>query len=158
MMVDIGEPVELRISYAPEFSLEFALVEAERAVSVGQIDGRFKVQCVIRHFAGQFTYGADDIYTPISAFESFRDELNRIRTGTGTRATLADDGEMVSFSLHFEGRKLRSSIAIEEFQAGHESTTLQAGFIVEYDLFVNKLYEDLNAFIKELHKVSPDHK
>jgi hypothetical protein len=62
---------------------------------------------------------------------------------------------MVEFSLNLEERTMRASLRIREFQAGAEDTLLSAGFPVDYDLFVNALFERTSKFIEELEGTEP---
>ena len=62
---------------------------------------------------------------------------------------------MFSFALNLNRRRLQSAINIREYQAGDELTTLSAGFKVEYDLFVNKLRDDVAEFNAALRGVIP---
>jgi hypothetical protein len=57
---------------------------------------------------------------------------------------------MVKFSLSVVARKIQASLSIREYQAGAEQTLLSAGFPVDYDLFVNALYDRTLQFLAEL--------
>ena len=155
MTVDGGQ-LELRISYSPLFSLRFALNKVERIVSAGSTSWKFAVRCLIRHSKGQFTYEATDLFIPADSFEAFEAELREIGNGQSQQAILADEGRMFSFALNLNRRRLQSAINIREYQAGDELTTLSAGFEVEYDLFVNKLRDDIAEFNAAVRSVIPE--
>lgn len=55
---------------------------------------------------------------------------------------------MFSFVLNLKERRLQSAINTREYQGDDELTTLRAGFGVDYDLFVNKLREDVAQFMQ----------
>jgi len=57
---------------------------------------------------------------------------------------------MFSFLLHLQNRQLKATIAVREFQPENELTILTAGFTVDYDLFINRLYDDVFAFARDL--------
>jgi len=145
---------ELRIVYSPLFSFELKLNKAERVASMGYMSWRFSVRCTVCHSKGQFTYEADDSYLEAAALERFAVQLEAIRMGRGEHAELTDDDQM-AFALRLDGRRLTASIRISEFQASNQPTLLSAGFEVDYDLFVNKLSEDLKEFLKGLRQVCP---
>jgi hypothetical protein len=154
MCVEDGEP-ELRITYSPQFSFELKLHKAERVTSMGYISWRFSVHCIVHHSKGEFTYEADDMFLEATALERFDLQLDAIRAGRGERAELTDDDQM-AFALNLDGHSLKATIRISEFQASDEPTLLSAGFDVDYELFVNKLSEDLKQFIKGLRHVCPE--
>jgi hypothetical protein len=149
------ENPELQIAWAPQFSMGFRLSKVEHAVSVGCTSWLFAFQCVVRHPTGRFNYEANDLYFDLEYFERFRDQLGAMRNGHAQRATLSDQGEMLVFSLYLDEQRLKSSIRVREYQAGDDLTTLNAGFVVDYDLFVNKLYSVLNEFINSVRLVAP---
>ena len=62
---------------------------------------------------------------------------------------------MVTFGLLLQAHKLKATITIREFQPQNELTELTAAFNVDYDLFVNKLFEDLSAFARNLKSAEP---
>lgn len=64
--------------------------------------------------------------------------------------------EMFSFVLNSSGRRLQSAINIREYQGDDELTTLRAGFGVDYDVFVNKLRDDVAEFNAALRGVIPE--
>lgn len=148
--------LELRVAYAPEFSLRFTLNKAERIVGVASTSWKFGVQCLIRHSKGQFTYEAADLFIHADCFEAFGAQLGQLGSGKVQQAKLADEGEMFSFVLNLNGRRLQSAINIREYQAGDDSTILRAGFGVDYDLFVNKLRDDVAEFNAALRRVIPE--
>ena len=94
-------------------------------------------------------FGEDD-------FERFARELAEIGSGAASRARLVNVGEMFVLSLVSRGRELHCSINIREFQPGTEQTTLTAAFKVDYDLFVNKLADDMREFAMLLKNVVPE--
>jgi len=151
-----GGALELRIAYAPEFSLRFAFKKAERVVSVGWTSWKFGVQCLIRHSNGIFTYEATHLFIDAYCFDLFESQLRQMANGQTQQAKLADKGQMLSFVLNLNGRRLQSAINIREHQAGDELTTLRAGFGVDYDLFVNKLRDDVAQFNAALRGVVPE--
>jgi hypothetical protein len=61
---------------------------------------------------------------------------------------------MVVLDLELRGRRLHCSIDISEFQPAEEFTTLHAGFDVDYDLFVNKLSQEVREFRRLLKSVT----
>src|SRR4029077_920628 len=130
--------------------------KAERIVSVGSIDWKFAVRCLIRHSKGQFTYEATSLFIHADCFAAFGEQLGRMGNGKSQEAKLADLGEMFSFALRLSGRRLRSELKIREYKPGDELKQLSAGFEVEYDLFVNKLRDDVAEFNAALRSVIPE--
>ena len=108
---------------------------------------------MIRHSTGKFTYEATDLFIDAECFEVFEAQLRQIGGGQTEEAKLADKGEMFSFVLRLKERRLQSAINIREYQGDDELTTLRAGFGVDYDLFVNKLREDVAQFNAALRGV-----
>lgn len=151
-----GGALELRVAYAPEFLLRFVLNKAERVVSVDSTSWKFEVQCLIRHSTGKFTYAATDLFIDADCFEVFEAQLRQIGSGQTQEAKLADKGEMFSFVLKLNGRRLQAAVNIREYQGDDELTILRAGFGVDYDLFVNKLRDDLAEFNAALRSVIPE--
>jgi hypothetical protein len=76
--------------------------------------------------------------------------LDAIRRGKAEHAQFYDYRHMIEFSLSVRDRKIRASLKIREYQVGAEQTVLSAGFPVDYDLFVNALYERTMQFLAEL--------
>jgi len=70
--------------------------------------------------------------------------------GKADYAQFYDYGQMIRFSLNVRDRKVWASLKIREHQAGAEETLLSAGFPVDYDSFVNALYERTKQFLEEL--------
>ncbi|MGC2208829.1 MAG: hypothetical protein WA532_01860 [Candidatus Korobacteraceae bacterium] len=141
-----GTP-ELRITYWPLVSFEIKLDKAERVANMGYVSWRCSLRCIVCHSKGQFTYEANDTFLEATALERFDLQLDAIRAGSGERAELTDD-DQIAFALCLDKRRLKALIRISEFQSSDEPTLLSAGFDVDYDLFVNKLSEDLKQFIK----------
>lgn len=156
MMSPDDSPIELRISYSAPFSWSFVLDRAERLASVGYTNWRFNVRCVIGHPTGQFTYEACDSSLAIEAFQVFHSQLCEIGSGQRRSAELADADKMFSFALTLSGYRLQASIRIREYQPENDLTTLNANFWVDYDLFVNKLRDELKEFIERLRLVVPE--
>jgi hypothetical protein len=146
---------EMRIAYSSPFALNFSLARVERGPN-GWVDWRFNVRIAIRHPTGQFTYDAHDMFFELSSFETFLEQLQGIRSGREAIAKLANPGEMLSLVLRLDGRKLHSLIKISECQPNDPLTTLNASFDVDYDLFVNKLAQEMKEFIAGLRRASPE--
>jgi hypothetical protein len=105
---------------------------------------------MIRHPTGHFLYEADRICFARSDIERFSTELKAIQNGSSDQARLGTPGEMFSFLLHLQERQLKAAIAVREFQPENELTLLTAEFKVDYDLFINRLYEDVSVFVRDL--------
>jgi hypothetical protein len=142
-------PPSLIIRYSSEFSLSIQLssVQVNEVVSP---DYRFDFACRIHHPTGEFTYTATDIYFAPEMFRDFAEQLEAIRRGKAEHAQFHDYGQMIEFSLSVRERRIRASLKIREYQAGAEQTLLSAGFPVDYDLFVNALYDRTMQFLTEL--------
>jgi hypothetical protein len=117
---------------------------------VASPDYRFEFACRIHHPTGEFTYSASDIFFAPQVFRDFAEQLDAIRRGKAEHAQFHDYGQMVKFSLSVVARKIQASLSIREYQAGAEQTLLSAGFPVDYDLFVNALYDRTLQFLAEL--------
>jgi hypothetical protein len=61
---------------------------------------------------------------------------------------------MFILDLEMRGCELCCRLKIRQYQPGAEETTLYAGLKVDYDLFVNKLAEDVREFAGSLKKPS----
>lgn len=149
------EKPELRIAYSPLFSLDILLDKVELIASVGHVTWLFAFRCAVRHPKGQFTYDVSGLYFELEAFERFHKQLGAIAKGLAQSAELENIDNSVSFELYLDGRHLKSKIQIRENQIEDEPTILSARFAVDYDLFVNKLHEDLKVFVACLRRVSP---
>jgi hypothetical protein len=148
----IDDPLSMRIAYSSQFSLHFRLTRVERTVVEHTVDytsWQFNLRSIICHPTGRFTYKANDIYFHLSCFESFLKQLQTIEAGR--TANLANEGEMVVFALHLDGRRLNSSIKISEYQPDNPLTVLSAGFeLQDLGAFLNKLCADLTEFVSSL--------
>lgn len=142
-------PPSLIIRYSSDFSLSIRLLNV-RVYEVVSPDYRFEFACRIRHPTGEFAYTATDIFFALEVFRDFVQELDAIRRGKSDHAQFHDHGQMIEFSLNVRDGKARASLRIREYQAGAEETLLAAGFPVEYDSFVNALYERTAQFVEEL--------
>jgi hypothetical protein len=142
-------PPSLIIRYSSDFSLsiQHAGLQVYEVVSP---DHRFDFACRIHHPTGEVTYTATDIFFAPQVFREFAEQLDAIRSGKAEHAQFYDYGHMIEFSLSVRDRKVRASLKIREYQAGAEQTMLSAGFPVDYDLFVNALYEKTMQFLAEL--------
>jgi hypothetical protein len=149
----------LLVDYSPNFALEIICARAQEYSKVGMPGVKeyfFATRARIQHPTGYFEYRADDICFDIPGVERFLQSLREIRDGRSSRAKLSDVGEMVVLSLELQGSRLLCSIDIREFQPAEELTTLHAAFHVDYDLFVNKLSEEIGEFAKSLKSVTPE--
>lgn len=144
----------LAIHYSSDFSFSIRL-SGVQVYEAASSDYRFDLACRIRHTKGEFTYTATNIYFAPQVFRDFVQQLDAIRKGKNNHAHFHDYGQMVEFSLNLEERTMRASLRIREFQAGAEDTLLSAGFPVDYDLFVNALFERTSKFIEELEGTEP---
>jgi len=151
----MNDDVALVMRSLPHFAVTIMFSKAERYPTVNQTARYFNVQCTVLHSKGQFTYEGRDICFEVKAFERFRSQLDAIRMGTGSAAELAEAGTMLTFGLEVQGRHTHFSARISEAQAEHDKTVLSAGFNVDYDMFVNKLFEDLTEFIHRIRQVEP---
>jgi hypothetical protein len=144
---------ELRIDYSPEFSFSIKLTKAERVVSQGYVQWNFSLRVLIRHHGGKFTFEDKEVYFESDELARFDSQLDAIRNGLGTDAELTNYED--SFRLHLEeGRRLTASIRVRRIDA--EMATSKGGISVDYDLFVNKLSDQLKQFIEELNQVCPE--
>ena len=150
---------KLVIGDSRNFRFEIACVRAQEYSKVGMpgvTEYFFAIHARIHHPTGHFEYRANDICFDVAGLQGFLQSLTEIRSGRATRAKLSDVGEMVVLNLEAKGRRLRCSIDVREFQAGEELTTLHSGFGVDYDLFVNKLPEQITEFIETLKSLTPE--
>jgi len=139
----------LTIGYSSDFSLSVQL-SSVHVSGVASPDYCFDFACRIHHPTGEFTYTATDIFCAPQVFRDFAEQLDAIRKGKAEHAQFHDYGQMIEFSLSIRDRKIQASLRIREHQAGAEQTLLSAGFPVDYDLFVNALYERTMQFLAEL--------
>jgi hypothetical protein len=149
----------LVIAYSQNFSLEITCTRAQEYTRVGLPGVKeyfFATHAKIRHPTGYFEYRASDVCFDIAGMERFLQSLTEVRGGRSARAKLSEVGEMVVLDLELKGRRLHCSIDVRESQAGEELTTLHAGFDVDYDLFVNKLREQVIDFIESLKSLKPE--
>jgi hypothetical protein len=144
---------ELRIDYSPEFAFSVKLTKAERVVSQGYVQWQFALHCLIRHSGGKFTFEDEQVYFDSGDLTRFDSQLDAIRAGRGVEAVLTNYEH--SFRLHLEeGRRLTASIGVRSSEA--ELATSKRGIGVDYDLFVNKLSDQLKQFIEDLNQVCPE--
>jgi hypothetical protein len=149
----------LVIGHSQYFTFEIICTRAQEYTKIGMPGVKehfFATRARIQHPTGYFEYQANDICFDVAGVERFLQSLIEIRDGRSSRAKLSDVGEMVVLSLEVKGRRLHCSIDIREFQPGEELTTLHAGFHVDYDLFVNKLSEEVGEFTRLLKSVTPE--
>jgi hypothetical protein len=142
-------PPSLIIHYSSDFSLSIQLSNVQ-VYEVASPDYRFEFACRIHHPTGGFAYTATNIFFAPQAFRDFAQQLDAIRMGKADYAQFYDYGQMIRFSLNVRDRKVWASLKIREHQAGAEETLLSAGFPVDYDSFVNALYERTKQFLEEL--------
>ena len=142
-------PPSFIIRYSSDFSLSIQL-SGVQDYEVASPDHRFDFACRIHHPTGEFTYTATDISFAPQIFRGFAEQLDAIRSGKAEHAQFYDYGHMIEFSLSARDRKIRASLKIREYQPGAEQTVLSAEFPVDYDLFVNALYERTMQFLAEL--------
>jgi hypothetical protein len=153
------ERPSLVIGYSQYFTLEIACLRAQEYSKAGMPGVKeyfFATRARIQHPTGYFEYHANDICFDVAGLEQFLQSLMEIRAGRSFRAKLSDVGEMVVLSLEVKGRRLHCSIDLREFQPAEELTTLHAGFEVDYDLFVNRLSEEVREFTKSLKSMIPE--
>jgi hypothetical protein len=157
-MTDDAYPC-LTIDQSRDFAIKIACTRVQEYSKVGMPGLKehfFAVNGKIRHPTGYFIYDASDIVFGEDDFERFMQALADIRSGTASYAKLANVGEMFVLSVETRGRELHCSLNIREFQPGAELTALNAGFKVDYDLFINKLAVDVREFTKSLKSVAPE--
>ena len=142
----------LAIRHSPLFSLDIVFSKAERYPQAGQNGWYFQVTCAVPHSKGRFTYEGHDICFELDAFERFSQQLEAMRAGKAANAELVEAGRMLTLELTVEGRRTKCSVRIREAQAGNDMTVLSAAFGVDYDLFVNKLSDDLREFNRKLRE------
>src|SRR5271169_1910863 len=142
-------PPSLIIRYSSDFFLSIRLSNVE-VYEVASSDYRFEFACRIHHPTGEFTYTATNLFFAPQVFRDFVQQLDAIRRGKTDHAQFHDYGQMIEFSLSVRDRKTRASLRIREYQAGAEETLLSAGFPVDYDSFVNALFERTTQFLEEL--------
>lgn len=139
----------LTICYSSDFSLSIQLLSVQ-VYEAASPDYRFDFACRVRHPTGEFTYKATDIFFAPQMFRDFAEQLDAIRNGKTEHAKFQDYGQMIEFSLHVRNKKTHASLRISEYQPAAEQTLLSVGFPVDYDLFVNALYEKTQQFLTEL--------
>jgi hypothetical protein len=159
MSTSIGRLGAHLLLYSQNLAFGITCTRAQEYSKVGMAGVReyfFATRARIQHPTGYFEYQANDICFDVAGVEQFSRSLIEIRDGRSSRAKLSDVGEMVVLSLEVKGRRLHCNIDIREFQPAEELTTLHAGFDVDYDLFVNKLSEQVAEFLKSLKSVTPE--
>lgn len=156
MSSNIDHP-SLVIAYSASFTVEITCTRAQQYTKVGMPGVKeyfFATHVKIRHPTGYFEYQASDICLEVAGVERFLQSLMAIRAGRSSHAQLTDVGEMFVLGLELKERRLHCSIDIRESQPGEELTTLHAGFDVDYDLFVNRLSEQVAEFAASLKNVT----
>lgn len=146
---------QITINYSPKLDLRIQCVSAERYRHVGSVEHRFQVQCKLRHPSGTFEYCVADLCFDVDSFMRFAEELRGIQQGAGDRAALRNVGDMLVLSVAGSPGHFQVELKIREYMAPHV-TTLTAKLEVDYDLFVNKLAEEMARFAGDLRLVQPD--
>jgi len=80
------------------------------------------------------------------------EQLKGIQQGTTRQAALSDPGEMVAFRLESNPPNLQVTLDIRE-HLPPSSFTLHESQQVDYDLFVNKLYGEVERFLDEMRRI-----
>jgi hypothetical protein len=142
----------LSINYSPDLDLQLSLASANRyqMESNHHIEYLFEVKCRLRHPTGYFDYSVDLLAFSFGQIKEFAEGLREIHEGTVDSAKLESVGEMFVLQLTRTGRSLRLALSIREFIPPDGSASLNSAIGVDYDLFVNKLREDLNNLLRSL--------
>ena len=148
----------LTIDQSRDFAIKIACTRAQEYSKVGMTGLKeyfFALSAKVRHPTGHFLYEASDLSFGEDDFERFMRALAEMHNGASSSAQLTNVGEMFALILESQGREMRCTLRIREFQPGTELTTLNAAFKVDYDLFVNKLAADVKEFLSSLKSLTP---
>jgi len=146
---------ELCVNYSPDFDLRITCVTAQRYESAFS-EYFFEVKCRLWHPSGFFDYRVDHLCFEPNSFARFSEELRCVQQGTADRAALKNLGGMFVFQLDRNGRELKLTLNVREYIPPHGLATMGTVLDVDYDLFVNKLLEEVGQFVKVLHDVETD--
>ncbi len=112
----------------------------------------FEVRCCFRHPTGYFKYFADDVCVEPDSFAHFVAGLRNIQQGTAEVAALKSVGEMLVFQLDQRGRDLDLRLSIRESLPTGKLAEFNVACEADFDLFVNKLSQEVTEFLSELRK------
>ena len=146
---------QITINYSPKLDLRIACVRAERYRPTGRIEYYFEVKCKLCHSSGKFEYSAAELCMDPDSFARFAKELHSVQQGGRKDAVLEGVTEMLELRLAGNPRKIQAELKIREY-VSHHMATLTAVLDVDYDLFVNKLAQEVERFVAELRCVEPD--
>jgi hypothetical protein len=147
---------QLSINYSPEFELCLTCVRAQEYQAAGFVEYRFETKCRFRHPTGYFEYFAGDLCFDPGGFAHFSEELHNMRQGTTDHAALKNVGDMLVLQLDRTGRKLRLKISVREYLPPDELGSLSVAVDVDYDLFVNKLPQEVEEFLVDLRSMEAE--
>jgi hypothetical protein len=142
---------KLYINYSRELDLRVHFVKAQRYHG-GHMEYFFEVKCRVRHPTGYFEYFVDHLCFQPRDFSDLANQLHAIHQGAADNATLKNVGEMFVFQLQRAQRKLRLTLDIREYVPPGIGN-LNVALDVDYDLFVNKLLEEVRSFSSDLEDV-----
>jgi hypothetical protein len=106
----------------------------------------------VRHPTGQFEYDVHHLHFADTDLANFAEGLRRMQQGTADEAHLRSQGGMFVFLLERKGRALRASLNIREYIPRDGSANLSFASEVDYDLFVNRLPDAVEQFVRELQE------
>lgn len=139
----------LIINCSSDFELQFRSAPLERSPAA---DHPLAVTCILRHPTGRFEYDVHHLYFAEADLTKFAAELRGVQQGASAEATLRNSGEMFMFRLERKGRTLRATLNIREYIPRDGSASLSFASEVDYDLFVNKLPEAVEHFVRDLRE------
>jgi hypothetical protein len=145
---------ELVINYDPALDLRITCISALAYPGISLPEYFFEVDCCLRHPTGRFSYFGNKLCFDVQSFAQFAEQLREIQQGLRQEAALRNVGEMMVLRLEGTSRRLRAKVQIREYMAP-STAALSATLEVEYDLFVNKLREEIDRFVEELERVEP---
>jgi len=117
-------------------------------------DCRFGMNSCRRHPSETLTYPANNTYFGLDGFERFAAELKGLQQGLKEQAALKDPGEMVVLRLERRPNTLVANFDVCEYLPP-STAKLHVVLQVDYDLFVNKLKEEVDRFVEELREIVP---
>ncbi len=147
--MDAATP-QLSVRYSPELDLLIACI----APDIPDF-ATFEVKCRILYPGGHFECESGGLLFSVRDFVAFADGLGKVRQGNATSAVLKNPAGEFVFELVTADRihqRVHLKVSAQEYVGGTDPVTAQFALYLDYDLYVNRLFEAMAGFIRDLRR------
>lgn len=145
-----AETPRLCVRYSPELDLLVTCTAPEIPDFA-----TFEVKCRISYPGGHFECESGGLLFSVRDFAAFADALGKVRQGNASYAVLKNPAGEFVFELTTGDRihrRVHLKVSAKEYIGGTEPVTAQFAVDLDYDLYVNRLFEAIVGFVRDLRE------